>query len=277
METLIYYLSAIPDVIWAAIIASFLTFTGVLLTNRHFYRQQQAQLDHEKEQKEKDRKFALRQSVYLSAAEELTLAQQHLVNLSNIDLVKTGPSDYLTSFFVAATKASLVASDKTAKAINELLAAYGVVFFELLAKTLPIQGVRTEHDIQNTAYGQYQAEVSRILVSMTQFNEEAKVDSIVWDALNRNLEFNQEQARIAADKRSNAGDKLNALKIEFAKEAFSKSKRVAELAVPALVAIRSELDIPSDLAAYHSEVEKRFAQMEETFDKFLEEVGGETA
>ncbi len=110
METLIYYLSAIPDVIWAAIIASFLTFTGVLLTNRHFYRQQQAQLDHEKEQKEKDRKFALRQSVYLSAAEELTLAQQHLVNLSNIDLVKTGPSDYLTSFFVAATKASLVAS-----------------------------------------------------------------------------------------------------------------------------------------------------------------------
>ena len=275
METISCYLSMVSDVIWAAIIASFLTFTSVLLTNRYYSKQQQAQIEHEKAQKDADRKHELRQSVYLSAVEELTLAQQHLMNLSNIDIAVNNPADKLTGFFVATTKACLVASDETAKTITELLTAYSETFFSLLAKTFPIQNARIDRNIQNDAYERYSAEVSRILASMTQFNEESKADSVVWNALSRNLDFNRKQADIAAEARRKSWDQLNRLKVSFAKKALSESKAIGMLTIPAIVAIRLELGIPSDIDSYHAEFKKRFSQMEVQLDKFLAEVGGD--
>ena len=269
METIIVFLSAVPNVIWAAIIASLLTFSGVLLTNRHYSKQQKAQLEHEKKENEAERKFELRQSVYLGAADELTMAMQHLMNLSNIDITKENPADSLTGFFVATNRACLVASDNTATAINELLATYSEAYFFLLAKTLPIQEIRTERNIQNDAYERHQAEVSRILASMTQFNEEAKADSEVWRALSKSLDFSMEQADKSADARDNAGEELNSLKFAFAKQALPELKKLSKLTIPALVAIRTELEISTDIDAYQAEFEKRQQRVTELFESFL--------
>lgn len=47
MEYITSLISKVPDVIWAAIIASILTFLGVLLTNRGNQKSLSMQLDHE--------------------------------------------------------------------------------------------------------------------------------------------------------------------------------------------------------------------------------------
>lgn len=275
MDTFICYLSMVPDVIWAAIIASLLTLTGVFLSNRQHSKQQRTLLKHEKEQSDEERKFELRKSVYLSVAKELILAKQHLVNLCNIDLTKNNPSEKLTEFFTAAEKACLIASDDTVKSINKLLGTFMELFYSLLLKAIPIQNARAERNIQNDTFELHHGEVSRIIASMTQFNEENKADPIVWKALNNNLNFQMEMANTAKQARSKAWDDLNALKTEFVKHALSEMQPLEKLTVPTVVALRGELNIPSQIDAYHAGMEKRFSQMETMVNKFLAKLGNE--
>ena len=158
-------LSSVPDAVWAAIMASLLTLSGVVLTNRHFTSRQKQQLAHEKEQSAIAREFDLRRSVYLDAAEEITLALQHLSNIAHIDTAKENISKPLTGFFISTNKACLVASTETVAVLNNFLIEFSQAFFELLEKTTPIQNARTTRDIQNTAYDKYQAEVLRLLAA----------------------------------------------------------------------------------------------------------------
>lgn len=266
------FFSSVPDVIWAAIIASVLTFAGVLLTNRHYARQQKAQLEHERKLAEADRMFKLREGVYLAAAAEVTAAYQQLTNLSSIDVSKVNPADGLAGFFVAANQASLVASDDTVKTISEFMIGYSGAFFELLGKVGPIQEARVDRDIYDGNHQQYRNEVSRILSSMTQFNEEAKANSAVWNALERSLEFNMKEAEKAASARDDAWQELNAQKLVFLREAVPAVKAVANLAIPALVAIRNELGISTDIDAYRDDFENRFTRVQQQLEQFVSKI-----
>lgn len=277
MESIVSYLSSVPDVIWAAIIASLLTLSGVTLTNRHYSKQQRAQLSHENALNQASRKFTMREGVYLAAAEELTVAFQQLTNLSSVDVAKTNPADRLAGFFIALSKASLVASDETARAISDFMIGFSGAFFDLLSKIGPIQEARTDRDIYDSAHEQHQNEVSRILASMTQFNEEAKANSDVWNALQRSLEFNMQQSEIAAESRTEAWDRLNEQKQIFLRDSLPIVKEVSKLTVPALVAIRAELGISTDIEAYRADFENRFAKIQEQLEEFLANITSDAA
>src|SRR5262245_53109824 len=72
-------LKFIPDVVWSGIIASLLTLSGVLISNKSNTARLRMQLNHDAEQKERDRKATIRREVYIRAAEELVKANTHLV------------------------------------------------------------------------------------------------------------------------------------------------------------------------------------------------------
>ena len=269
MNILTDFLSTVPDVIWAAVVASALTFAGVLLTNRHFSKQQREQLRHDADQNEAERKFTLRESVYLATAEHVTIAYQQLANISNIDLSKINPAEKLDGFFLSVAKASLVASDDTSKAIGEFVVAYSGAFFKLIAMAIPVQDARVDRNLTDEDYQQHQNEVSRILASMTQFNEEAKADSEVWRALNQNLEFNMQEAEKAAAARNEAWTRLNSEKVAFLREVLPAMRILSDFAVPALVAMRSELGISTDIEGYRFDLIKRFEQVENQLEELI--------
>ena len=64
MEILIGWISQVPNVIWSAIIASFLTFLGVLWTNKGNEKRQIALLEHEKEKFQAEQKIALKKRCF---------------------------------------------------------------------------------------------------------------------------------------------------------------------------------------------------------------------
>lgn len=275
METLLCYIASVPDTIWAAIIAATITLLGVYLTNRHYANQQTKQLEHERDENERNRKLDLRKYVYLEAAEELVVAIQHVMNLSRIDLTKVNPADELENFFKSTAKASLVASDETASKINHLLSAFNETFFSLLPELKPIQDARTKRDIENNLYERHQAEVNRILATMAQFNEEAKADPNIWNALSSSFDFNSEQAAKAADTRNTAWTELNTQKQIFAKKAITQIKDVAALIPIVLTAIRSELDIPTDIHMYEQELNQRYNRADELLDELFKKIKDE--
>ncbi|MGH8009149.1 MAG: hypothetical protein ACREQ3_19355, partial [Candidatus Binatia bacterium] len=248
--------------IWGALLGSVATIVAVVIANRHHISVQRAQLDHESRERDKQRKFDSRATVYLAAAAEMVKAQEVLGKLSVIDFSQQNPGELLSSFASSANQAILIASDDTAEAINEFLSAFFAAFFGLLPRVSPIQVARTDRDIHDTAYQAYQSEVKRILATMTYINETKRYGEADWDTLNRNWEFNQARSQEAAELRDRAWNEINRLSLEFLDEVMNQSKVIARAALPAMVGIRADLEISTDAAAFRGQLERRLALMD---------------
>jgi len=118
MIDLIAFLKSIPDVIWSGLIASMLTLGGVLISNGSNTNRLKLQLQHDANEKTKERTATLRREVYLRAAEELVKANAHLATLPQLDLSKTNLGDGLQGFFSATARLQLIAEPKTALLVS---------------------------------------------------------------------------------------------------------------------------------------------------------------
>ncbi|CAM3826365.1 hypothetical protein VA7868_04569 [Vibrio aerogenes CECT 7868] len=68
MELIISCISKIPNVVWSAVIASLLTFLGVLWTNKGNEKRQAALLIHEENKFKFEQKISLKKDVFLEVA-----------------------------------------------------------------------------------------------------------------------------------------------------------------------------------------------------------------
>jgi hypothetical protein len=195
-------------------------------------------------------------------------AQEVLGKLSNIDFSEQNPGELLSGFASAANQAILIASDDTAEAINEFLSTFFTAFFRLLPRVTPIHDARTDRDIHDNAYQAHQSEVKRILSTMTYLNETKNYGEFDWETLNRNLEFNQARSKEAAELRGKAWDEINRLNLAFMDEVMSQSKVIARAALPAMVGIRADLEISTEVEGFRGQLERRLALM----DALLEEL-----
>lgn len=263
----------IPEAVWAVLLGSFLTLLGVILTNRHHRALQLMQLEHASREDDRSRKFEARAGVFLAAAAEMAKAHQVLGNLANLDFSKENPGDLLSGFLGAANQAVLIASDEAAEAINEYLSAFMAAFFYLLPQLAPLHDAKTDRDIQDNLYETYRSEVNRILATMTHINETHNHASVDWERLNQNFEFNQARMHEAAENRSRAWEEINRLNSVFMDDIVDQSKSVARSVLPALVAIRADLDISTDIDLYGRQLEKRLAHLEELIGNFKRALG----
>lgn len=260
----------IPETVWAALLGSFLTLLGVVLTNRHHRSVQLAQLEHESRERDKQRKFDARAEVYLAAAAEMTKAQQALGNLSNLDFSKENIGELLSGFLGASNQAILIARDDTAEAINEFLSTFFIAFFYLLPRISPLHDAKVDRDIQDNLYQAYHSETKRILAIMTHINETRNYDAVDWDALDRNLQFNQAKMQEAAELRDKAWGEINRLNLQFMNDVTNQAQNIARAVLPALVAMRADLDISTDTTLYQEKLEKRLELMNRLIEEFKE-------
>lgn len=266
------FITSIPDVIWSGVIASVLTLSGVLISNWSNSNRHKAQLKHDSDEKAKERKANLRREVYLLAAEELVKANNHLGKLPQLDITKSNPADGLQGFFAAAAKLQLVSEPKTSLLVSELVTTYGELVLKAISKTLPIQELRVDIAIRDDHYNRAQAEVSRILATMTQFNESAQTDAIAFAALQRSFEFHQGQATIIASEREGLWKQQNSLHITFVKELLTEMKVIGEQQVPVMVEIRRELDLAGDADEFLQQMNNQWKRISSQLDAVLYEL-----
>jgi hypothetical protein len=269
MAYLVDLIRSVPDVVWSGLIASALTLSGVLISNRSNTNRLQIQLQHDATEKAKERTATLRREVYLRAAEELTKANSHLASLPQADLAKTNAAEGLQGFFAAAAKLQLVAEPKTALLVNQLVSAYGELLLRLMARLMPLQKARVDISISDDLYNKSQAEVTRVLGQMAKFNEAAQVDDRVFGALQRAFDGYQDQTTKYAADRSEAWEQFNRMNIEFCRQQLTDLRVVGELQIPVLVEIRRDLGLTSDLNAYREQMQTQWNRMAAQLESML--------
>lgn len=272
MTQLLIFLRSIPDVIWSGLIASVLTLSGVMISNRSNTHRLRIQLQHDSAEKTKERTAILRREVYLSAAEELTKANSHLASLAQSDLAKTNAANGLQGFFAAAAKLQLVAEPKTALLVNQLVASYGELLLRLIARLLPLQNVRTDIAINDDQYNKTQNEVTRVLAEMARFNETAQVNDSAFNALQRAFNAYQEQSQMYAAQRVTAWVKFKHLNGEFCRQLLTDMRIVGKQQIPVLIEMRRDLGLTAELGAFHEQMDAQWGRISTQLDTMLSDL-----
>ena len=273
MQVLIF-LTKIPDVVWAALLASALTLVGVMLSNRSSTNRLLKQLSHDSEEKRRDRVNSLQKKVYLNAAEEMAKANGYLGKIPQIDPTKENLGDGLSTFFAAAAKLQLVSQPETARLANELVTRYGEILFNLMAKASKIHKVKTDIRIADDFYENHRAEVTRILAEMTQLNESGQPNPNRFSALRHSFENAQQATKYYAEERSKAYEQQNSAMREYVIALLTEVRSVGLLQVQLTAAIRNELNLTTDLAEYESRLQTNFERIDKSMQDLLAKLEG---
>lgn len=265
----LYYIGAIPDVVWAAILASALTLLGVMLSNTGNTKRLLKTLAHESAEKAADRIHSLRKDIYLRAAEEMAKVSNYLGKIPQVDPAKENIADGLSGFFGASMKLQLVAEPATAKLANELTARYSEMLFALLAKASPVHTLQAEIKIASEFYEQKCAEASRALAEMTQLNESGRVDQLRFEALQRSLEYSQQAAIRIAEERAKNFEARDVAMREYTIALLKEMRSVGPLQMRLAAAIRSELSLATDPSDFDAQAQANFERIDRAMKGFL--------
>lgn len=271
------FFQSVPDVIWSGIIASVLTLSGVLISNRSNTTRLMTQLTHDREEKAKERTASMRREVYLKTTEELVKLNAFLASLPQQDITKHNLGEGFVGFQSASARLQLVAEPKTTLLAMQLSSTYGELFIELTQHLMTLGKEKSIIKIADDLYIKANNEVQRILSAMIQQNETAKPDQEVFDALQRSFVFSQEHASKFAADRSAGWEAFNKGNLAFIRHLLSRVRDIAPQQMKLTIEIRRDLGLLGDLSEVEVEMQKQVARMEEKVNQFLQFVESKTA
>ena len=268
----------IPVVVWSGIVAGGMTLIGtlgaVIATNWGNTKRLRLQLEHDTSEKAKERLATLRRELYVKAADVIVRGLAYFGTLPQADLTKPDTDAPFRNVLAVGAQLQLVVRQETAQLISDLISAYGELQLRLIAKVLPIHGVRSDINICNEHYENMQVEVKRVLASMTNHNESGQRDTARFDQLNRSFEFANGRAQEMAGKRSGHWNQMNALLRQYMKDLLPEVKRIGEMQIHVLVELRRELDVGGDIDVFQQMMRKQMERVEQAVDEFDRAVFG---
>lgn len=260
---------AIPDVVWSGLLASFLTLSGVLISNWSNTKRLKIQLLHDADEKATERTFRMRQEVYLQVVDELVRLNAFLASLPQQDLAKGNFGDGFVGFQAAAARLQLVAEPNTALLAQALSARYGELFVDIMKYIIPIGSAKSHIQISDDIYKEYLGDVKRLNLEMTQMNETGKSDPLSFEAKQRSQQFFQEQAKIHSEKRSAAWTDFNEKTIAFQRYLFPQIRELAPQQIKLAIEVRRDLGLHGDLSEIEQQMVAQFNRMEAKFEELI--------
>lgn len=255
-------LKAVPAVIWSGLVASFVTLMGVMLSNGSNTKRLLRQLQHDAEQKQRDRMAALHKEVYLKAAEELARASQYLGRISQIDPAKDNLADGLSELFAACAKAQLIAKPETSRLLGDLIAGYGYLLMRLIRDVMPVHDLNGSIRIASDFLARNQAEAQRALDEMKLGNESGNMSRERFTALQRSFENASRMADSFSEKRDTLWAQHAIANRNFNVAVFREMRAIGPVQAQAMAALRSELGLETDMNNYMKRMEEQWEKMD---------------
>jgi len=259
--TIMYWLTSIPDVVWAAIGGSALTLLGVFM-----------QLKYDSKQKDKERQMILRREVYLPAAEKFAATIDYIARLPNVDLDEQGKLEPISGFMSAASKINIVGSNETIAATNALVGKISSIITQLMSKKLPLIKLKYEIKTLEKIADDCQEKMQRALTDMRALNFSKESDKGLWQLVKSDFDMAQQDSEKYRNELSMKQNQYMKLTCDMLVECIEVSGQIQGLVMPLLIAIRNELKLPFDQKRYLKLVEQINREARQSFDKFVAEL-----
>lgn len=251
------YLNAVPNVIWAALIAfssavcaSLLTVGGVLLQARNSRALQIATLQHDAKQRDREREMSVRREIYIPAADAVSRMQNNLLKLANLDVPDQEINETYTDSAAVLGRVQVVGQNALVQAISAYLLAYGEAYLELYFERAPLTLVKTQLNVLLQNVDRAVADQTRWANAMEQANVDGNRAPELWRVLNGNFKFASDQYANYVSARDLKTNELQDQQIELMAHAIEKLQSLATLIPPMLLAAREELELAIDRGEY---------------------------
>ncbi len=270
LSAITQFLDAIPASFWGVVVGSFFSIAGVAITNRASDKRLRAQFEHERESKTKDREMALRKEVFLSAAEAVAAGMNSIGRFANFDI----PNDQITQPYVekapAISKVHVIARTETILPLAQFTSRLGALYLELFARRHELMNERNAIAVVDNSVAQFGKERDRILEMIKHHNIEGVVDQRRWKVLQDNFEFEQKRINDGLAHRAELAAALQPKHLEFMRQCLSHTEQLGATLIPVLTAVRRELELPLDEAAYRRAMVESYAQQQQAIDGFIQ-------
>ena len=275
----IQFLQDVPAPAWGlagtivgAIAGTYGTLRATNISNNSSDARFKRQIEHDAEQKSKDRSAVLRREVYLRAAEETAEINGFFGQLAAIDPTNTkAMSVGVLGFFKATAKVSLVANEVTRKKVTELSGAYGKLFMELMSDASEAHRLKIDMNINRGTYEATSGERVRILAAMRDANENAD-SKYKFEALSRSFESTAEQIDKVSSEFSELAEKYNDALEEYGRSTTRKIHGLAELQAEVSALLRAEFDLDVDVEEMKTQFLEQSAKSLEAGAEFFSKI-----
>mgnify|MGYP003676593616 CR=1 FL=1 len=269
MELFTSLLTKIPNVVWSAVIASLLTFLGVLWTNKGSAKRQKFRLDHEMQKFQSEQKLSLKKAVFLEVASSFAKALGVIPKLVNLDYTEKEITELMDDHASSVAKSYLVANERTIVEILKYSTELSQVFMNLIKPRAVLLDHKKAIEIYQHTIDQANAEKNRLVSIRQEIDLQGKSNSGLIDSLSKSYEFQQNIAEKNSNSKKEQETILKSLTIDFLKICISEYSRLLSLLPPMTIAIRKELENDGESELFISAINESVKRMEASFEELL--------
>lgn len=272
MEYIECLLSKVPDVIWAAIIASILTFLGVLLTNKGNQKSLSMQLEHDKDKFVYEQEVSLKKEVFLEAASTFSQSLSAITKLANLGISMETINNELASHSPSAAKLYVTAKQETVKNAIEFSSELSATYLKLIKERAGLDDSKNAISIYQGYIDNSASEQQRILMIMKELNLHGVGDEKKWDYLNKSHKSETDNIDVNQKKIDDLNKSISPKHIEFSRKCISESARLTMLVTPLITSIRAELHTSEEKDELDEVFKTSMTKMQNTYDTFIKDI-----
>ncbi|MFT5760736.1 MAG: hypothetical protein ACI9LM_005523 [Alteromonadaceae bacterium] len=270
MESIIELISKVPNVMWSAIIASFLTFLGVFWTNRGNEKRQDALLEHEKQKYQSEQKLALKKEVFLDVARSFADVLGIIPNLMNLDFTQKDIETKMADHSGIVAKSYLAAKESSVAAILNYSAETAEVFIKLMKERAVVLDHKKAIEIYQSTINSATNEKDRIISIMQELNLQGHNNQATFDYLNKSYDTQEAIVKRSSGSLEEQESILEPLHLIFSKKCISDHSRLLSLLPPMTIALRGELENDQDSKIFVDALNENIQRMNVAFDSLFE-------
>jgi hypothetical protein len=243
----------------------------------HDSQQLERRLAHEADQRDRERKMSLRREVYLEAAAALAHANALIGRITNIENDQKTLGDEFAADVSKIAKVHIIGSPETVQAIVNYLGVLGPSFLELVAMRVPLMIRKAAIDLEGTFVDAALAERKRFTAMMQQLNLDRVTDPTSWNPIRAQSDLAAKTYAAHAATKDELGREQVKGTFAIVRHSMVIAEKLGRLYPPALLAVRSEMDMPLDPEWYTGLLSAQLANMRTVTEKVLTSMGQSAA
>jgi hypothetical protein len=245
---------AMPDVVLGALIGAIAGIAGSWLTSLAQRRGLREQLDHDAQERSLEREMRLRREVYLKAVEAAYTSIRAIGQLGDLNSSNHDFDASISEAGRALSRMVLVANDQTVDAVSRFQTQLVESCLSLMLKRVPVTRIQNEIDALTHRMDALVGEEEQF-INYPGVPHGTKPDRGASAGTRRDNRGRADQWQVLATKRNELVKARDIQWVARFRDCISHARRLHEVIVPVVCAIRREMRLPFDERAYERSVE----------------------
>lgn len=266
------------EIVFKAIVpvatGSLLTLFGVWLQSRFESNRLKIQLQHDADQREKERQMDLRKEVFLSAAETFGKQAEYINLFGKVDFDFWKEQEILRGSIGVAYKIHLIAGLETVGAYSRANQCWAEAIMELSKKRLKVEAVKADLSNKESLIALLSNYRDEALASMKALINSGNASQEAYQFHKKR--FDDLQAEISDEfiKKSQLHLELASLLIDISATGVASQAEFAKRLLAVNLAARREVDLPIDEGRYRELQATIMKEVQQVSDAYIEDMKG---